>query len=80
MRNKIGWWKRDDDGRKFQVQFRYFGDKPSWHCQMARFEDWQPYEPTDEDWDKAIQDMTDRLNRGLIRAHQLEMVKKRGSK
>jgi len=80
MRNKIGWWRRDEEGRKYQVQFRFFGGKLSWHRQMARYEDWEPHDPSEEDWERALQDVTDRLRRGLVREDLVEKVRNRGRK
>ena len=80
MRNKIGWWKRDADGRKFQVQVRFFARKLTWHRQSARYEDWEPYEPDESDWERAEQDMENRFRRGRVRADILELVRRRGKK
>jgi hypothetical protein len=80
MRNKIEWWKRDADGRKFQVQLRFFARKLSWRFQPARYEDWEPYEPDEEDWEQAERDMKNRLRRGLIGEDILELVRRRGEK
>jgi hypothetical protein len=78
MRNKIGWWKRDANGQKFQVQLGFFARNLTWHRQSARFEAWEPYEPDEEDWEQAEQDMDNRFKRGLIRDDILELVRQRG--
>ena len=80
MRNKIEWWKRDTDGRKFQVQIRFFARKLTWHCQSARHESWEPYLPDDDDWEQAEQGMENRFRRGLIREDILNLVRQRGEK
>jgi len=79
MRNKIGWWKRDAEGRKFQVQLRFFARKLSWHRQAARYENWEPHTPDEEDWDRAERDMENRYKRGLIRDDILRLVRQRGA-
>jgi len=80
MRNKISWWRRDEDGRKYQVQIRYFGGSLSWHRQMARHESWEPHQPDEEDWERAEKDMEDRFNRGLVGEKVVNSVRKRGAK
>ena len=67
MRNRINWWRRDEDGRKYQVELRYFANRLTWHCQPARYESWEPYEPDEVDWERAETDMENRLKRGLVR-------------
>ena len=49
MNVEIGYWKRTDDGRKFQVRLRVFGKALTWECQPARFQAWEPYPAPDED-------------------------------
>lgn len=80
MRNKISWWRRDEDGRKYQVQIRYFGGNVSWHKQMARYEEWESHEPDEEDWERAEKDLKDRFHRGLVEEKILVVVGKRGGK
>lgn len=77
MRNKIGWWRRDEEGRKYQVQFQYFGGNFSWRRQMARYEDWEPHQPDEEDWERAEKDMDDRFRRGLVDEKILIQVRQR---
>lgn len=80
MRNKISWWRRDEEGRKYQAQIRWFGGKMSWHKQMARGDEWESYAPDEEDWERADKDLKDRFRRGLVEEKILVVVSKRGAK
>jgi hypothetical protein len=78
---ELGWWKRDDEGRKFQVHLNLFGGKLAWTWQRARHEPWGPYEkPTDEDWATALELAQNRYQRRLITAYALELVRRRGQR
>ncbi len=76
---ELGWWKRDEEGRKYQVHLEMFGGKLQWRFQQGRHTQWKDYaNPTDEDWDTAIQLAENRYVRRLIREDALKLVKKRG--
>ncbi|RME69236.1 MAG: hypothetical protein D6781_09080 [Verrucomicrobia bacterium] len=75
---EIGWWKRDEEGRKYQVHLELFGRKLRWRWQRARFERWEDYpDPTDEDWERALELAENRYNRRLITREVLEMIRER---
>lgn len=74
---KIGWWKRDAEGRKSKVQVFFHAGKLSWEVQSARFEDWVPHQPDDEDWAQLEGDVRNRIQRGLMRAEHLDLVLQR---
>ena len=75
---ELGWWSRDDDGRKFQINVRVFGKKLQWRCQRERFEPWTEYgPPTDEDWDKALELVENRFQRKLVREDVVKLVRER---
>ena len=79
MNVEIGFWKRTEDGRKFQVRLRVFGGKIRWECQPARFEDWVPYTaPDDEDWDTVIAEANKREPRRVIHDKILALIRRRG--
>ena len=79
MNVEIGFWKRTEDGRKFQVRLRVFGGNIRWECQPARFEDWVPYPaPDDEDWDTVIAEANKREPRRVIHDKILALIRRRG--
>lgn len=76
---ELGWWNRDEDGKKYRVQLEKFGSKLIWRCQRGRHTPWQDYtHPTEADWDKAIELAENWYVRRLIREDALKMIKKRG--
>jgi hypothetical protein len=79
MNVEIGYWKRTEDGRKFQVRLRVFGSKITWEYQPARFEAWEPYpEPDDDDWETVIEEANKREPRRIIHDKILALIRRRG--
>lgn len=76
---ELGWWKRDEDGNKYQVHLEVFGGKLRWRWQRKRFEPWEDYPaPTDEDWETALELAEKRLQRRLIGKELVEKIRRRG--
>jgi len=79
MNVEIGFWKRTDDGRKFQVRLRVFGKAITWECQPARFEAWEPYPaPDEDDWKTVIAEADKREPRRVIHDKILALIRRRG--
>jgi len=80
MNVEIGYWKRTDDGRKFQVRLRVFGKNLTWECQPARFEAWEPYPaPDEDDWQTVIAEANKREPRRVIHDKILALIRRRGA-
>ena len=80
MNVEIGFWKRTEGGRKFQVRLRVFGGKISWEYQPARFDPWEPYpEPDEEDWQTVIGEAEKRAPRRIIHDKILALIRRRGA-
>lgn len=76
---ELGWWKRSDDGAKYQVHLNDFGGKLQWTCQRRRFEAWQPYgPPNDEDWATALDLAEKRYQRRLVTKRIVDLIRRRG--
>ena len=76
---EFGWWNRNEDGKKYQVHLEVFGKKLRWRCQRARFEPWEDYaDPTEDDWERALQMAENRFQRKLLRIDILELIRTRG--
>jgi hypothetical protein len=75
---ELGWWKRNEEGKKYQVNVRVYGKELRWTCQRARFEPWEPYgPPTEEDWDMALDLVEKRYVRRLVREDVVKLVRER---
>lgn len=75
---ELGWWKRDDEGKKYQVHLNLFGKDLKWTWQRARNARWEEYEsPTDEDWETALELVENRYQRRLVHKKVVEMIRRR---
>lgn len=77
MTTEFGWWARDEDGRRFQVRVKVFGDKITWTRKQGHHQTWEPYGPaTDEDWDFLFAEAERRVPRRLISPTQFAVLKR----
>ncbi len=76
---ELGWWNRDERHGKYQVHLEVFGQKLRWRRQLARFEPWEDFSPTEEDWDRAIELVENRYQRRLVREDVVRLIRRRGT-
>lgn len=75
---ELGWWNRDEEGKKYQVHLEVFGGRLIWRCQRKRFEKWQDYtNPTEDDWRTALELAENRLQRRLTTKNIVEKIRRR---
>lgn len=75
----IGYWSRDENGRRLQVKFQIFGGKISWTCKRGHHRQWEPYgPPTDEDWEIINQRAEKRVPRRVIHDKMIALIRRRG--
>jgi len=80
MARPIGWIKRDPELGKLKIEARFFGSALRFYRQAARFEQWEAFEPSDEDWDKLSELAENKYQRGKVQDKHLKLVKARGEK
>lgn len=64
MSFNLGWYKRDEDGRRLKVSCVLIRKDLEWKQKPARFERWEPMEPAHEDWDQLL----DSVERNYVRS------------
>lgn len=75
---EMGWWNRDEDGKKYQVHLEVFGGQLRWQFQRERFATWEVYaNPTEEDWATALELAENRLQRRLTTKDVVEKIRRR---
>ena len=80
MRRAIGWNKKDPELGKLKIEARIFGDKLTFHRQAARFEQWEEFQPDEDDWDKANEHAMNKFRRGKLQERHLKLFQARGRK
>ena len=76
MSMEFGWWSKDADGKKFQVNVSVHGGQIEWTRKQGHHQSWITYgPPNDEDWEKLIGEAGKRVPRRLISPKQFEDLK-----
>lgn len=81
MNLEIGYWVRDDQGHRVQVNFRIFGGNIEWQCKRGHHQRWETYgPPTEEDWQIVLREAEKRVPRRVIHPKMVELIRRRGEK
>lgn len=71
----VQWYRRNDDGKREQIEFHLVREKATWTIHRERNEPREPYAPLPEDWD-ALMDALDRnLKRGKVYPQDIQIVR-----
>jgi len=76
MSTEFGWNRRDEENRRIKIKFKLVRDKISWTFQPARYERWEAFEPSEDDWDHAMQLLDNNLKRGKVTPEDIKLVKR----
>jgi len=76
MSIEFGWWAKDPEGVKFQINVNIHGGNIEWTRKQGHHASWQAYgPPTEDDWDKLLDEAGRRVPRRLISPKQFEDIK-----
>lgn len=76
MSIEFGWWNRDDEGRRYQVNAAVHGGNIAWTRHRGHHTPWEPHVPGDEDRARLIAEAEKRVPRRLISQKQFEEIKR----
>lgn len=77
MSIEFGWWSKDPEAGKFQINVRIHGGNISWTKKHGHHSSWEPYgPPSEDDWEKLISEAERRVPRRLISPKQFEDIKR----
>ncbi|MFT3780430.1 MAG: hypothetical protein QM790_00345 [Nibricoccus sp.] len=77
MSIEFGWWAKDPEAGKFQINVSIHGGNITWLRKQGHHTSWEEYgPPTDEDWDKLLYEAERRVPRRLISPKQFEEIKR----
>ncbi len=75
-RSGITWERLDDDGRKVEVNARFYAARWEFSIRRGRHDEWRPLaQPTAEDYDELIDAVERRVQRGQIRRDVLKALR-----
>ena len=76
MSIEFGWWTKDADGRKYQVNAVVHGGNIEWTRHQGHHTPWAPHEPDDEDRARLVYEAEKRVPRRLINQRQFDEIKR----
>jgi hypothetical protein len=76
MSIEFGWWNKDDDGKKYQVNAAVHGGNIEWTRKQGHYSSWEPHTPNDEDRARLVFEAEKRVPRRLISQKQFEEIKR----
>jgi hypothetical protein len=75
----FGWWNKDADGRKYQVNATVHGGNIAWRRKQGHHAAWESHTPDDDDRARLVAEASRRLPRRLISQRQFEEIKRLSS-
>ncbi len=76
MSIEFGWWNKDADGRKYQVNAAVHGGNIEWSRHQGHHTPWEEHKPNKEDRERLINEAEKRVPRRLITQRQFEEIKR----
>jgi len=76
MTCSLSWYRRDEFGKRQQIEFKLIRENAHWTIHRQRFEPREPYEPDQEDWDTLLGMMQRNLQRGKVYPKDLEIIRR----
>src|SRR3954466_11052029 len=73
---EFGWWKKDPEQGKFQINVVVHGGNIEWTRHQGHHTSWDPYTPCDEDRERLISEAEKRVPRRLISQKQFDEIKR----
>lgn len=76
MTCSLSWYRRDESGKRQQIEFKLIRENAEWLIHRERFEPRESYMPDEEDWDTLLEQMQRNLKRGKVYPKDLEIVRR----
>lgn len=76
MTCSVSWYRRDDEGKRIQLEFKLVREKASWVVHRRRNEPREKYEPEEEDWEELLEQLGRNLRRGKVYPKDLAIVRR----
>ena len=76
MTCSLSWYRRDEFGKRQQIEFKLVKEKAEWMIHRERNEPREAYQPDDEDWESLIEQLEKYLQRGKVYPKDLAIVRR----
>jgi len=72
----FGWWDKDPEGKKFQINVSVHGGNIEWTRKQGHHSSWEPHPPTNDDRARLLEEAERRVPRRLISPKQFDEIKR----
>lgn len=76
MTCSLSWYRRNDEGKRQQIEFKLIRENAEWLIHRERFEPREPYEPDEADWDELLVLLHRNLRRGKVYPRDIEIIQR----
>jgi hypothetical protein len=76
MTCSLKWYRRDELGKRQQIEFKLVKEKAEWKIHRERHEPREIYKPDEVDWDELLDLMQRNLQRGHVYPKDLEIIRR----
>lgn len=76
MTCSVNWYRRDEAGKRIQIEFKLVREKATWKVHRQRFEPREVYEPEQEDWEELLRQLQRNLQRGKVYPKDVALVRR----
>jgi hypothetical protein len=76
MSIEFGWWNKEEDGTKYQVNVAIHGGNIQWSRHQGHRTPWEKHVPTDDDRARLVAEAERRVPRRLISQKQFDEIKR----
>lgn len=76
MTCSLKWYRRNETGKRQQIEFKLVREKPEWIIHRERNEPREAYQPDEEDWNELIKLMERNLQRGKVYPKDVIVVRR----
>ena len=75
MGMEFGWWEKDEEGKKWQINARFHGGNVVFSRHHGHHTSWEDFDPSDEQWDRLLKEAERRLPRRLMSTKEFNELK-----
>lgn len=76
MTCSLSWYRRNEEGKRQQIEFKLVREKAEWIIHRERYEPREPYEPDEADWDELLELMQRNLRRGKVYPKDIDIIRR----
>jgi hypothetical protein len=76
MSIEFGWWNKNPEEGKYQVCAAIHGGNIEWTRKQGHHTSWEVHQPSEDDWERLMEEAERRVPRRLISPKQFDAIKR----